>query len=261
MKKNKELAILVYSCWKNSDMWPVFLQLFRKYWENCPYCLILLTDKIEGDIEGGFDDTVVLDSNWYDMLMAGIERADTEYVMLWMDDYLLCDYVQNRDVVYYLEIAKKYNAANVLLTENPFVSSKEFSKNRKLKLVSPGTAYSFSTQVGIWSAGFLKKYVKEEWSPWDFERRGSVEIKQNEYPILHSRWYSFPYVEGIHRGKWTEMGVWICKRNHIKINLNKRRKMNNFEMAWLYFKGGILKLNPTMITKIQNVVYKRKGKK
>ena len=29
------------------------------------------------------------------MIMKGIEVAGTPYVMLWMDDYLLCDYVNN----------------------------------------------------------------------------------------------------------------------------------------------------------------------
>ena len=108
MKKNADMAILVYSCWKNRDMWRIFLKLFRKYWQNCPYRLILLTDKYNGKGEAyDFDDIVVCDSNWHDMIMAGIECAGTEYIMLWMDDYLLCDYIQNEDIAYYVEKARK----------------------------------------------------------------------------------------------------------------------------------------------------------
>lgn len=89
MKKSKDLAILSYSCQKNADMWNVFLTLFKKYWPDCQYQLILLTDKRAGG------------------------------------------------------------------------SAEAFAQDKELNFYQPGTAYSFSTQVGIWSVDCLKQYVKK----------------------------------------------------------------------------------------------------
>lgn len=102
MIKSDELSILVYSCIKNKDMWErngIFTTLFRKYWRNCAYKVVLVTDDcpIEQRESDVFDKIIVYNGNWYEMIFKGMEVTNTPYVMLWMDDYLLCDYVQNRE--------------------------------------------------------------------------------------------------------------------------------------------------------------------
>lgn len=257
LEKSNDLAILIYSCWKNSDMWIIFNTLFQKYWKECAYKLILVTDKFLGNAEEyDFDDIVVLDSNWHDMIMKGIEVAGTPYVMLWMDDYLLCDYVKNDDIEYFLKFAKQYNAANFRLIESATIPSFTYDKNSELNYYVPGTAYSMSTQVGLWNVEFLKKNVKKEWSAWDFERKGSIEIKDYQHPLLAPKEYVFPYEEGVRKGKWMVAGAMLCQRNGIKLDTSVRPIMSNLEMAKIYFQGAILEWNPTLIVKIQNLFYR-----
>lgn len=251
--KNNQLSILVYSCWKNSDMWDVFMQLFKKYWDDCIYQVILLTDKVNNkEFKYGFDKVVVLDSTWKKMILAGMDVANTEYVMLWMDDYLLCDYVKNEDIDLYINIVRKYNAANIRLVESPVTKSKTFAKDKSLNCYEVGTAYSICTQIGIWNAALLKKYIKNYHTPWDFERKGSIEIRDYQHPLLAPKNYTFPYEEGVRRGKWMDNGVRLCKRNNIPLDFSRRKQMSSMEMAWIYFKGGILEKSPTLIVKAQN---------
>lgn len=257
MDKSKDLAILVYSCWKNSDMWYVFGSLFKKYWNECNYRIILLTDKCESAGEQFiFDEIVELDKSWYEMLMAGLERANTEYVMLWMDDYLLCDYVKEDDIEYFIKVAKKYNAANIRLIESPMIKAKTYKKNVQYNEYAPGTAYSFSTQIGIWNVKCLKEYLRPEWTAWDFERKGSIEVKDFQHPLLAPKYYTFPYEEGVRKGKWLDSGIRVCKRNNLVLDFSKRKPMSNFELAWTYIKAGIIELNPTLVVKIQNILQK-----
>lgn len=258
-KRNEEFSILVYSCHRNSDMWPIFLKLFKKYWKDCPYNLLLLTDKEEmEETIADFDKVVALDSSWYNMLMKGIESAGTPYISLWMDDYLLCDYVNTADIEKQLSNAKRYNAANIRLLESDTIKASDFSENNEYHIYKPGTAYSFSTQVGIWDAKLLKELIKPEWSPWDFERIGSMDNKNLMQPLLGAKNYVFPYIEGVRRGKWMREGASLCKRLGIELDLGKRPIMSDFEMAWIYFKGGLLSLNPNGIQNIQNRIRRRK---
>ncbi len=262
MEKSKDLSILIYSCWKNSDMWRVFDKLFHKYWADCAYRVILLTDNFYGENRYHFDEIVRLDSTWYSMVMNGIKVANTPYIMLWMDDYLLCDYVKNEDIERFVSTAKKYHAANVRLAESPIVVPKDYKKDKEYGYYPPGTAYSFTTQIGIWDVDFLIKYVKRDWSAWDFEKKGSIEIKDYRQPMLAPKDYVFPYEEGVRRGKWMDCGIRVCRRNNIPIDFKRRKPMSYFELSWIYFKGGILSINPTLIAKIQNMLMyiKRKRK-
>lgn len=253
--KSKELSILIYSCKRNSDMWGIFLSLFKKYWSDCNYKLVLLTDYTDESIEG-FDEIVELDSTWYEMLMAGLEKAETPYVMLFMDDYLLHDKVDNEDIEKYLSYAKKYKCANIRFQKSDMLKPRIYEDDKQFDYYESGTAYSFSTQAGIWDASFLKKNIQPEWSAWDFERIGSVEIKDFDHPLLGTRDYDFPYIEGVRKGKWMRPGYELCKKEGIQIDDNKRPVMSGFEMWWIEFKGKILKMNPTLIQKIQNAIGK-----
>lgn len=260
--KSKELSIIIYSCKKNADMWTIFSKLFKKYWGDCQYELVLLTDAYPKDTteEYAFTQIVECDSSWSDMIKMAIEKVQTPYVMLFMDDYLLCDYVNNDDIEDKLNIVKKYHVANLRMVESPMIISDKFELNNKLGYYKPGTAYSISTQVGIWDVEFLKRNIKDGWSAWDFERTGSIDLVDEKQPLLSTLDYVFPYEEGVRRGKWMDNGVRLCKRNNIELDFVKRPAMTNWELAKIYFKGAIIEANPTLVVKIQNRLAKKKKK-
>lgn len=256
-----ELSIIIYSCWKNRDMWEIFSILFRKYWKDCPYQVILVTDKYyRTDKEYVFTKIVEKDDTWALMIKEAIKQADTPYVSLWMDDYLLCDYISNNDMERQIERAIKYNAANLRLVESP-VCEGIWHNDSNIGFYNRGQAYSLSTQVGIWDAEFLKKVIKDEWSAWEFERIASLSTDNNEQPILVSLDYVFPYEEGVRKGKWMVEGEKLCKRNGIKLDTSVRSVMTNKDMAKIYFQGAIIDWNPKLVLKIQNFLNRVKMKK
>lgn len=255
------LSIIIYSCWKNRDMWQVFSKLFKKYWKSCPYQVILVTDSYrETGKDYVFTKIVQIDDTWAKMIKKAISEAKTPYVSLWMDDYLLCDYVDEEDIEMQLERAIKYNAANLRLVESP-ASQGCWQGSDSIGYYKIGTAYALATQVGIWDSHFLTKIIKNEWSAWDFERIASIEllgggIKWDEHPILVALDYEFPYEEGVRKGRWMQQGAKLCRRNGIKLDTNIRPVLSNLEMAKIYFLGAILDWNATRVVKIQNFLGK-----
>ena len=91
-----ELAIIVYSCERNSKMWNVVMYFFKKYWYDCPCPIVLLTDTDrEGQgLKAGFDLVVERDSTWAEMMETALEQTGATHFMTWMDDFLLCDKVE-----------------------------------------------------------------------------------------------------------------------------------------------------------------------
>lgn len=252
--KSKDLSIIIYSCWKNRDMWEVFSMLLKKYWNDCIYNIILVTDKyMVTEKEYVFDKIIECDDTWAKMIKRAICEAGTPYVMLWMDDYLLCDYVKNKDLQFQISRAEKYNVANLRLVESPKCDGL-YMGNKDIGYYERGKAYSLSTQVGIWNSEFLKKIIKDQWSAWDYERIGSMNKEYMEQPVLVSLDYEFPYEEGVRKGKWMVQGAKLCKRNGINIDTNVRPIMKNIDMAKIYMKGAIIDINPTLVVKIQNFI-------
>lgn len=258
------LSIIIYSCWKNRDMWEIFSKLFRKYWKDCPYQVILVTDVYyETDVQYAFTKIVQIDETWAKMIKKAINEAQTPYVSLWMDDYLLCDYVNNEDIEKQLERAIKYHAANMRLIESPACHG-HWERHKNIGYYKRGKAYSFATQIGIWDSSFLNRTVKDEWSAWDFERIASLEKvgdqAQDKQPILVALDYEFPYEEGVRKGRWMQQGAKLCRRNGIKLDTKVRPVMTNMEMAKIYFQGAVLDWNGTFVVKVQNLLNRRKGK-
>lgn len=252
------LSIIVYSCWKNRDMWKIFSQLFRKFWRDCPFQIILVTDQYQQTQDQYvFTKIVQIDDTWAKMIKAGISEAQTPYVSLWMDDYLLCDYVENKDIEKQLERAIKYNAANLRLIESP-VCHAHWQRHKNIGYYKRGMAYSFATQIGIWDSSFLKKTLKNKWSAWDFERIASLEKGNGqleyEQPILVALDYEFPYEEGVRKGKWMQQGAKLCRRNGIILDTKVRPVMTNLEMAKIYFQGAVLDWNGTFVVRVQNMM-------
>lgn len=62
--KSKEMTILIYSYWKNRDMWVIFSKMFSKYWRNCLYEIVLVTDQDNGGTENIFDRVIVVNGTW-----------------------------------------------------------------------------------------------------------------------------------------------------------------------------------------------------
>ena len=254
---NNDLSIIVYSCFRNRDMWLIFSELFRKYWDDCKFKVYLLTDKYEDDEKYVFDEAICIDSDWAEMMKFALARVNTPYVMLFMDDYLLTEKVDNNDIDHILETAKIECAANIRLCYSSIVKTYPYKKNMDYDYLEPGTAYSMSTHVGVWSSAFLNKNIKPGWSAWDFERIGSMNIADYDHPVLQSKKYLFPYVEGVRQGKWMPEGINVCKQNNIELDYSIRSKMSIVENFIAKFKGVLLKVFPNSIIRIQNILSKK----
>lgn len=255
---NSKISIIVYSCYKNRDMWKTFSFFYKKYAQDCNFKIVLATDKYCNDETFVFDDVVELDSNWSEMVKAAIACAGTPYVMLFMDDYLLTAIVDDDPILHIVDDMEKYKAQNIRLFNAGICAKKEFKLDKRYYEIIPGTAYSLTTQVGIWDSEFLTAYLAEKISPWEFERRKSMSCSGDNVLLLQPKNYVFPYVEAVRKGKWMKDGVKHCKINGYEVDYSARGKMSIADQCVSEAKGMLLRLAPNFIQSIQNSFLYRK---
>ncbi len=237
---NADCTVLVTSCDAYRDVEGPFVQLFRRYWPECPFELVV---NGETGCVDGFDRAVLTGKGktWSAMLVEALEQIATPYVIVMMNDYYLSGPVDTANVLRRLAEAKEKDALNYRLCPNP---------PRAVK----NTAYAVSCQVGIWNRKFLIDLARRTKSAWEFERYGSFMFDESDpRPILVTEKQEFPFLDVVHKGYWEKYGVELLRREGIDYDFSKRG-LPPFKVRMVEFlKAAVFAVFPSsLIVRTQN---------
>lgn len=252
---NTDCTILVCSCDKYVDLLGPFAFLFRKFWPDCPFETVLVTETALVD-KLCFDRVIACgpDMNWASRLEKSLEKIDTPYVLMLCDDYLLSAKVNTAQILSRLAQAKVYNAANLRLIPNPPpTGGNARPADDRLFEYRKNTAYCIATQTGFWNRAFLRGLARGKTSIWDFERYGSFEVGGEPRPLLVTPTQEFPFVDAVHKGYWEKAGVALCAANGVAIDFKARNKPPPLVACREWLKGIVFRIVPTtFLVRVQN---------
>ena len=102
ISQKPELTVLVNSCDKYLDILPIFFQMFEKKWADCPYEIVLNTEKDTFSYPS-FDIKCYTvnkenDYAWRKRLYLNLEKIKTKYVLFMLDDFYFEENVVNSQV-------------------------------------------------------------------------------------------------------------------------------------------------------------------
>ena len=254
--KNPDCTVIVCSCDKYADLLRPFVVLWRKFWPDCPFETVLVTESDPG-IEG-FDRVIACGGgmNWASRLEKALGEIATPYVVMLCDDYYLSAMVDTPAILARLAQAKALDAANLRLIPNP-VPKASNSKPAEYGLFEyrKNTAYCISTLVGVWNREFLRGLAHGKSSIWEFERYGSFEVGNETKPLLVTSTKEFPFVDAVHKGHWEKFGVAVCRENGVEIDFSKRGLPPFSVRAKEWLKALVFAVVPnTWIVRMQNTI-------
>ena len=250
---NTECTVVVGSCDKYADVLKPFIALFRKFWPDCPFEVVLVTES-DPHVEG-FDRVVLTGrgKHWCAMLSEALEQVATRHVILLMDDYLLNAPVDTRRVLARLDEARRFDAASLRL--NPKPPGRFRYRDTDLLEMPKNTAYCVTCQASIWNRGFLLGLARRNKSAWEFERYGSFQTGDETRPLLVTPMKEFPFVDAVHKGCWEKSGVAVCRENGIEIDFAKRGLPSLKTRLVEGVKALIFAIFPTtLIVRVQNAL-------
>ena len=241
-------AIVINSCDKYSDVWPIYCQLFEKFWPDCPYELIINTESKAFSYEGLNVKTMQLfapgaNVPWGKRLIETLKRIDAEYVLLTLEDYMFSgpvDRARFGQCLAWLESDNKVAAFRLpgiyYVTGKPWpplFNDLEYSEKYTGFWRYKKTYKKYKTDCSptIWRKKTLLKYLRPHESIWDWEQLGSRRC---------ARYSEEYYVQGsddprilttlasrcggaIHEGLWVEENIkQVFEENGIKPDLSVR---------------------------------------
>lgn len=230
-----DISVLVNSCDKYEKIWPVFFDMFKRFWPDCKYRVYLNTeskDYIREDME-----IYMLHSQkstWSARLIECLARINTEYVITILDDFILEEPVNSEMLEQCLMHLSETPAIGMLQFTVGTGDNKKIAPYREWKEQLAGERYRINCQIAIWKKSYLLKILRPFESPWEFERYGSIRSRrysEKVYAWSTEENYVFTYNWGkpIIGGKWNldEVDRLEAKLN-IKFDLSGREGMRNY---------------------------------
>ena len=230
-------TIMICSCDAYEDAWYPFFELFKKYWPDCPYRLILNTEskayndpKLSVESFAFFNDRPV---PYGERMIRHLKEIHTPYTLVMMDDFFLRRPVDGEFLEKVMSYLDNDERAVVFSFQNVVDELNTHSQNYPGFDLRPLYGYyKFNFQAAIWKTEYLLGAWKPHESPWAWEGIGnyrSFDKKHDFYVLRHEEstplFYGFDGIGhmGIYRGKWyTPDVVPLFEKHNLQIDLSKR---------------------------------------
>jgi hypothetical protein len=221
------IAVLVVSCDRYADLWPPFFQLFFRFWPDRPFPVYLLSNAEKPGFPEVSHIPVGDDISWSDNLMKAIAAIREDYLLMFLDDLFLVDYVRTDRVLEICAWIADHDANYVRL--NPSEPPDQ-PYSTLLGTVSPGMIYRTSTVLSVWKKSVLRDLLKSGETAWQFEIAGSQ--RADRYDSFYSTFEGcFPVRNGVIKGKWDRR---VLRRLHslgVPVDQESRPRMTCVEAA------------------------------
>lgn len=222
-----QLSVLVVSFDAYSDLWGTFFTLFKRYWSDCPYKVYLGSNhKV---FEGVETITIGDDISWCDNLRRFLDRIETPYVLLLLDDFFFDKKVDNQRIRELFEYMKANNVDCMRLRPSP-IAARTIDRKLDIGLAEPGSPYFINSQSAIWKKEVLFNFLKPGKNIWQFElenSRNSVEFSSDLYKICTSNRSDISFHNGVERGKYYSETIRFLKSEGLEVDPSHRGIIND----------------------------------
>jgi hypothetical protein len=223
-------CILIGSCDSYSDLWPALSISYIKHWPDCPFPRFLLTNY--KDAPTGFSTLAVgSDLSWSANLVCALQRLETDFILLTVDDLILTKTVRTDSVL----AAIRWASVNGV-TALQMVSHEHLWRGTLRAGVMPalrlplGATYRASSVFTLWNREHLLKVLDPVENIWQFEYQGSVRLLSDSSVFLTTRSH-FIYLNAVVKGKLTRSALRYFKKNSYHLS-STRQVMTKYE-HWL----------------------------
>lgn len=232
---NSSTAVLVLSCDKYSDIWPVFFDFFDKYWADCPYPVYLATNSSKYDRSGVTQVFSNKHTTWSDELAVILHQIREKNIILILEDYFIYKHVDNNEINAVVDLFERKNAAFCRLGCFPKMYDelwpfKKYKDVIEYGEISPNAKYRVCLQTALWNKNDLSSLLRSEEDPWQFEIEGSKRTKEMTRPFLclianpKTKEVHGPityYCTALSAGKWMRGALELCRENNIPVNSHR----------------------------------------
>lgn len=231
-------TIFIPICDQNLWILKIYSYLFKKFWGVEQPVVVLGFGKPDFELPKNFTFVSLAEkqeggaSKWSRYLYNYFSSIEDEYVIFTLEDFFPIQ-KPNIEVLNFLySFTKKHDIGRCDITWDSYVnifdknniatrskSYKAVAKNDDFLIldIPKNAPYRISTQPSIWQRQYLLNFLNNDWSPWDFEIRGTHESSKSDKKIIAiadstfvnypTKWIHKGAVSRYHEGKINVLGL------------------------------------------------------
>lgn len=221
-------SIIVSSCDAFMDCWEPFIYSVKKYWQDMPCEMYIVSNHLSIDDEKVKFIKVGDDKGWASNLKVALREIESEYILYLQEDYWLVRTVDTDKFLSQIDYCEK-NGVDYLRLNIPFSDNTNID-NLHAACSLDKDKYGICLQAAIWKKATLEQLLIEGWSGWDYEAKACRYVIDNNIAINAQVVLSgaddiiLYYVDGtaVRKGKWTRPGAAFLKENGFIGHILKR---------------------------------------
>ncbi|MDR2656211.1 MAG: hypothetical protein LBB86_00115 [Oscillospiraceae bacterium] len=229
---DKRCVLYVSSCDAYSDLWEPFFTLLVKYWPDCPYRIVLVSEtrtfSFPGlDIKCPRFYTPKQRVAWGELNSRTLSVIPSPFVLFMLEDFFLTKPVNQAFITKTLDwIEADPKACKFQWARNGIDPSNIGDAHRDLVYrPTPKTeAWRVSAQAAIWRRQSLVKSMRPTETAWTWEYWGSNRSKYWKEQMYSSRVspMTYPRSGALYHRAWQIEGVEALRDNGIEMDFSKR---------------------------------------
>ncbi len=158
------------------DIWEDFLELFEKFWPNCPYEKYIVNDIKDLEFPKDYGFKVIhagKDAEYSKRVQTAVSQIDADYLLLVLEDFFVGNPVSNQKIADILSFVESEGIKyySMPLEDFQWVNKRPQYKNFKgLERLSPKDEYTICCQPAIFKKDFLRQCIGvSNYNAWVFE--------------------------------------------------------------------------------------------
>jgi hypothetical protein len=191
-------------------VWKPFSVLFEKYWPDCPFDMVPITNYKDFPIGRTFK--VGDDKGWSNNIEKVLKGINTKYVLYMQEDYLLQSKVDTKEILSLFNKMLLINADYLRLVPIPLPDIKSHPEMGLIKHTSKSIN---SLQCSFWRRSTFYNLLRQDETGWDFEIKGAKRVESGTFMCTHK--HSIDYVWGVVKGNWTQEAIKLLEKENISV--------------------------------------------
>jgi hypothetical protein len=233
-----DLTVLVNTSDSFDDCWDPFFKLFKRFWPDCAYPIVLNTELKSYRREGielrcaRVAEGASRRLSWSECLARCLDGIATPYVLYLQEDFFLEAPVQAAFIETFLAEMRAGRADVIRLMECGGSGPWRPTDNPLLWQVEQRAVYRIALQAALWRKSTLRRHLRMHESPWQLEVFGSARARRVKNRVLcvdRDRFHGpgkeiWPYTPtGVVKGQWERDVVEpLFARHGIDVDFSRR---------------------------------------
>lgn len=207
------MKIAVATCLKYHDAIPPFLALFRRFWPDCPYEVLVIDDRRNPG------------QSWCSVVHEFAANTRDPLTLLMQEDFFLNAPVNHRLIQE--AHSEMINRMAAMARLYPCPGADVDYGHPYYGYIDKQKPYAVSCQATIWKSRVLADLTANFSTPSEFEISGSQMADSFDEPFLAFKrevqpWPLQYYCSAISRGKWEPAALEFCRQQGIEVDTSMR---------------------------------------